>query len=415
MFFTGKTQLISKNKVCKKLRYFLIKIFSKILGVALRYLGNRPNLRRHLILLSKNVRPRHAGETESSKPPRIMLLSSKHAIGYGVPVVLSLQAEMLLQHGYEVIVAGPSSQNDYIYEGCKRAIIYDSPSAVSLGDFLSVDLIIAHTPPFFGVATLSNGHTTVFSYDHGEPPPDFFPDVEHRKRILAKKDQDLLMSTKVFAISDAIALESRTPVHRVIPNGNSHLGRWTDSCHERRNRARKMHGLLDENIIILNVCRFHGKTRQYKGINMYIDVKNSLEQSNPSFFKKAIFVICGKGNNNDVKEMTRNGLRAIANVSDEEMIDLYCAADIYANFSKWEGYNLGIGQALAMGLPVVASDIAAHRAFGIKVTNDPMKAAELVVEAATNVGPRKPRLWEWDDSLSQLLDEVNLIYPSGLQ
>jgi len=43
-----------------------------------------------------------------------MLLSSKHAIGYGVPVVLSLQAEMLLQHGYEVIVAGPSSQNDYI-------------------------------------------------------------------------------------------------------------------------------------------------------------------------------------------------------------------------------------------------------------------------------------------------------------
>ena len=45
------------------------------------------------------------------------------------------------------------------------------------------------------------------------------------------------------------------------------------------------------------------------------------------------------------------GLRVFSNLSDRELIDLYVAADVYMNFSRSEGYNLGIGQALALGLP----------------------------------------------------------------
>ena len=34
------------------------------------------------------------------------------------------------------------------------------------------------------------------------------------------------------------------------------------------------------------------------------------------------------------------GLRVFANVTDAEMVELYLTADLYMNFSRWEGYNL---------------------------------------------------------------------------
>ena len=91
------------------------------------------------------------------------------------------------------------------------------------------------------------------------------------------------------------------------------------------------------------------------------------------------------------------------------MTDLYCAADAYANFSKWEGYNLGIGQALAMGLPTLASDIPAHRAFGSDVTNSEQVAAEWLVRTAAQSVTRTPRIWSWEKPLSQLILEVDSI------
>jgi len=73
------------------------------------------------------------------------------------------------------------------------------------------------------------------------------------------------------------------------------------------------------------------------------------------------------------------------------------------NFSKWEGYNLGIGQALALGLEVIASDIPAHRRFPISVSNDLQKRAELLLQAVSRQAGRvrTPVLMEWGPLLEQ--------------
>ncbi len=104
--------------------------------------------------------------------------------------------------------------------------------------------------------------------------------------------------------------------------------------------------------------------------------------------------------------MEATGLTAIANVSDQELIDLYAAADVYMSFSQWEGYNLGIGQALALGLPVIASDIPAHREFDIPVTNDPSEVVTLLEPltqmalSGTLLAERRPKLFTWDEPLA---------------
>ena len=76
------------------------------------------------------------------------------------------------------------------------------------------------------------------------------------------------------------------------------------------------------------------------------------------------------------------GLRVFANVTDAEMVELYLAADLYMNFSRWEGYNLGIAQALAFGLPIIASDIPAHREFPITTSDDPAEIIDHVAALA---------------------------------
>lgn len=362
--------------------------------------------------LSFAPRRRAFWDDRTTRKPRVMMLSATHAIGHGVAVVVALQAEALVQHGCKVIIAGPRTSNDFPYPGCDRVEVHDPLSAATLAASHSVDLIVAHTPPFFGVARWSGAHPPVLAYDYGEPPPEWFPDAVGRQAVLAEKDQSLMMAAAVFTISDAVAAESRTPVNGVIPLGNSHLGQWNEAAKARRQRVRIERG-WNERFVILNVCRFHRGERLYKGVDTYADVRDALQTVDPKLSRRALFVLCGKGSPEDIEAMKERGLEVAANVSDEEMADLYCAADAYANFSKWEGYNLGIGQALAMGLSTIASDIPAHRAFGIEVTNSVQAAAEWLVQIAGEGNIRTPRIWNWDSPLSKFIDEVDLICGSS--
>ncbi len=168
----------------------------------------------------------------------------------------------------------------------------------------------------------------------------------------------------------------------------------------RRKKIRSERG-WDDRFVVLNVCRFHNGERFQRGVDTYLDVRAAIRSLNPEMFSGMIFVLCGEGKNADVKAMTESGLVALADLTDEEMLGIYCAADAYANFSRWEGYNAGIGQALAMGLPTIASDIPAHGDFGIDLTNDVAKAAEWILGRVGRNEERKPQIWTWDEPLSQ--------------
>ena len=338
-------------------------------------------------------------------PLKVMMLSSTYARGHGVAVVIDLQVRALRERGHEVILAGTKSSRDFTYDDMAVMEVSDSRSAATLGADLQVDVIVVHTPPFFGVARWTGSYPPVLAYDYGEPPADFFPDAAVRREILAEKNLSLRMCTKVFTISEAIADESLVPPDGVIPLGNSHLGTWAPVFAEQREAVRRNRG-WDSHFVILNVCRFHAGERSYKGIDQYAEVLSVLKSVDPELAANCVFVLCGKGDAQDVAEVQLQGLTAIANVSDEELIELYAAADMYMNFSRWEGYNLGIGQALAMGLPVIASDIPAHRAFGITVKDNPVSAAFSLRDQLRNPTERIPRLWTWDEPLRLFTEMV---------
>lgn len=342
---------------------------------------------------------------------RILILSSTHEIGHGVAVVIDLQAAHLVAAGHDVYVGGPKGKNEFRYRGSRRIYLDGPAEAASFAVEVGIDCVVVETPPFFSIVRwLADQPKTLF-LDYGEPPPDLFPDAEARRAVAFEKELSFSGASKVFAISKSVRAEGSEERAGIIPIGNSHLAIWSEDLRERRHKVRAQHGWSNE-VIVLNVCRFSTGERFYKGLNKYAEIANEFQFAKPKLAAHTTFVLAGKGTKADVEEMQDAGLDVFANVSDAEMTDLYCAADIYANFSRWEGYNLGIGQALAMGLPAIASDISAHRAFPIFTSNDTLPILDKLSEQAASIIDsgfkikREPIVTDWKESLAKLEHEI---------
>lgn len=294
-----------------------------------------------------------------SKKPRILILSSTHRRGHGVPVVINEHVKHFVGLGLDVIVGGPIDVSDYRYNGCTRVHVDDAFEAALLASSRDVDIIIPHTPPFFSVARWTGPFPIVAIYDHGEPPSDFFPDKDARNVVLEEKSFVLSLAHRRYCNSESVKLEAGFDDMIVVPLGNSHMSFWQSSLNNKRNLIRSRLGWSDKTIV-LNVCRFHEAERYYKGIDVYIELASSVF-NDLSLADEVLFVLCGKGTPEDVEFVEKSGIKCFANLRDDELHELYVAADLYCSFSKWEGWNLGIAQALAYGLPVIASDIEAHK------------------------------------------------------
>ncbi len=338
---------------------------------------------------------------------RVLLLSRVHRQDHGVATVLNQQAAYLLGRGWDVTVGGPVGKNDLAYDGCRRANLWTADSAAAYAVREGIDCVVPHTPPFFSVTRYLGAWPLVYFVDHGEPPPRLFPDRDAREDVDWEKRFAAPLARRVFAISQAINAQQYHRDVVVVRNGNSHLATWSDPWQERRAAVRKALGYEDK-FLVLNVCRFGEGERFYKGVSRYGEVASDLPFRHRDLADTVVFLIAGRGDDDDVAEMRDLGLVPFANVSDAEMRDLYAASDLYVNLSEWEGYNLGIGQAMAMGLDVVASDIDAHREFGVDVSNT---IPEICDRIATRVerwssgsSARRPVVEHWEEPLARFAD-----------
>jgi GT2 family glycosyltransferase len=345
-------------------------------------------------------------------PLRVLMLSLTHEFGHGVAVVLHQQAVNLAKRHFEVFIGGPMGGNEFSYEGCHRVYLDDPASAAVFAIEHDIDCVVAHTPPFFATLRWLGDWPRTVIYDYGEPDPGFFPDFDQRQNIVAEKRFCYHLADRVFAISRSVQKETRYPAAGVIRLGNSHLATWNETTAARRIAARDALGTGDK-IIVLNVCRFYRTERLYKGIDAYIEVMEDFDLLRPDLRDRVVFALSGKATDEDVHEMEACGLRVFPNPSDSEMVDLYAAADVYMNFSRWEGYNLGIGQALALGLPVIASDIPAHREFPIITSSDPLENAHRLATIADELLPvktptvRDPIIYDWEEPLAEFASMIS--------
>nr|WP_321986239.1 glycosyltransferase [uncultured Lichenicoccus sp.] len=345
--------------------------------------------------------------------PRILMLSANWKVGFGVPLVIQQQARKLVATGHHVVIGGPRAENEMSFPDCERVVLNSTEEAVIYAFTSGVALVVAHTPPFFDVPIMIGGHIPVLAYDYGEPSAEFFPDpvrsylinVGHQKRAAAA------LTTTIATISQSVKDETLNRDALVVGLANSHLPAWSEDLRPERDRMRAAQG-WQNGFVVLTVCRFHENERAYKGLDRIATILREFPYLYPDRSKPLVWALAGAGTPDDVEQVERLGFTVFPNVSDAVLADLYKAADAYMGFSKWEGYNLGVAQALAMGLPTLGSDIPAHREFGIPTTNSVLVASEWLAQevgrrAASTPGQRIAKVFDWDVSASAFVEVVD--------
>ena len=119
----------------------------------------------------------------------------------------------------------------------------------------------------------------------------------------------------------------------------------------RRAAWRAEHG-IDERA---NVFLFVGRLEEHKGIRSLVSAFEVLVQADPS----ARLVIVGDGSLRDEVRRAADDcdwLVTCGRLQDSALLAAYCAADVFVLPSSFEPWGLVVNEAMACGLPIIASD-----------------------------------------------------------
>jgi glycosyltransferase involved in cell wall biosynthesis len=193
------------------------------------------------------------------------------------------------------------------------------------------------------------------------------------------------------AISDAVAQDARAglgiraPDITVIPRGRS-SARLGEPDQSRRRTVRDALGLAPDQPVLLAV----GRQEEQKGHRYLVEAMDHVLASVPD----AVLLLAGREGH--ATPQIQAALRRISapesvRVLDhrDDVGDLLAATDVFVFPSLWEGLGGALIEAMAMALPVVASDLAVFREFvedgpegnGVLVPpQDPAALARAIVE-----------------------------------
>jgi glycosyltransferase involved in cell wall biosynthesis len=187
-------------------------------------------------------------------------------------------------------------------------------------------------------------------------------------------------------VADVMArrLRIRREQIEVIPRGRNQkeLGARTE---HRRTEARLRLGVSAETALILAVARHEHQ----KGLDILLEAMPAVIQQLPS----ARLVVAGRQGNQTVS--LEDAIHRLALDSRVELLgarsdisSLLCAADVFAFPSRWEGLPGALLEAMALEVPIVASDLPSIReALGggqagrLVPSEQPEKVAEAIVDA----------------------------------
>ena len=199
--------------------------------------------------------------------------------------------------------------------------------------------------------------TTLANQDYGP---------EHRSNsrygalgVLGVQGAELItapLTTRFHAISADVARvmshRLRIPKHRiqVVYRGRDARALGTPTL-ERRLRTRAALSIGAKTPVVLSV----GRLDRQKGIDTTVAAFRQLMERMPG----AILLVAGRpGNASDVVHASAKGCRAIRFLGHRSDVpDLMCAADVLSFPSRWEGLGGTLIEAMALRLPIVASDI----------------------------------------------------------
>jgi glycosyltransferase involved in cell wall biosynthesis len=277
--------------------------------------------------------------------------------GYGVDVVISQLCARLNASGHQVMTICAEADGTYP----EVPIVVAAPHASALRVLLkrlAPDVVLIHSAPYFDrLAALKKALPQIkwVVWEHGDPSPELFT----RDRE-ARQAERQLKQAQCYPVADAIVTISRfvrrdigyepgRQPEALIYNGCDHapdLGPKTATEITPAGRPLRV-GTL---------ARLGPGEAHYKGtaefIAMVADLRDRGIAITPCFL--------GRGTPEEAARFTREGFEVHLNASNAQKWQYLRSLDVFVSCSRWEGFNLPLVEAQALGTASLALNIAAH-------------------------------------------------------
>ncbi len=285
------------------------------------------------------------------KNKRALLLCSVMMRGFGVSIVAEELARRMPQFGWDLYIG--TIRVDGNFSDTPTFLI--NPDAQEILKFChdwDIDVVLAQTTPYFEVLPHLVGHIPVIVYEHGDPTPVFFAeDGEERERIRQNKIKNVYPHVnKVLASSYFLVHDIEWPAAQVVTLGCDHvpdLGLKPEMAVSSVGAGPLKVGTL---------MRLGPGEAQYKGNAIFRELVEQLRSRNSGIE----FYVMGRGTAADGDEWSNMGVHPILNAPDDEKAEYLRGLDIFVSPSMWEGFNLPIVEAQALGTVGIGFDAGAH-------------------------------------------------------
>lgn len=273
--------------------------------------------------------------------------------GFGVSVVVHEVARRLIARGIPAMVGCVRAEGTFA-EVPVRRVRPDAAAVQRIARRFGATHVVAHTSPYFELLPELQGLQT-WVWEHGDPDPAFFPDPADRAAREAQKAHKRSAVYPavdgIIAISRFIRAEIGRPDAHVIPNGWEHVLADQATAPEvpvsrTGTGTLKLGGLM----------RLGPGEGLYKGAEAYVTLARRLRESGLD----AELGLLGRGRARDARPFEAEGIRVIRNASDAERARFLAGLDVFVSMSLWEGCNLPLLEAQALGTPALALDTGAH-------------------------------------------------------
>lgn len=295
---------------------------------------------------------------------KILFLTYRMCRGYGVDVVVSKIGDELIQSGYQFHV-GCFERDDQYTDPYIVQLPPDETAILNFVQNLKPTVIVAHTTPFFELLPKLKKFAKVIAFEHGDPTPELFPEEsEIRTEIKAKKEREVYpICDRVIAITEFIRHDIHWNQAILLPHGCEHVADYGTKTLEEQ-------GFLSANrpIRVGTLMRLGAGEAHYKGNAEYrrmvelvrSHVKGQSQINGKANAHEIEFHVMGRGTEKDAAAFREMGFKVHLNATDAEREKYLRDLDVFVHCSLWEGFNLPIVEAQALGTVSLALDTGAH-------------------------------------------------------